>query len=334
MLQTVQVLRAAACLLVVAYHAEGGHWPNGAAGVDLFFVISGVVMQMSSAGLPARVFAVRRLRRLVPLYWTLSAAKLAIGLAWPATLAVARPGPWNMVASFLFIPARDGAGMVRPLLGVGWTLQFEMLFYALFAAALALRRPPARYVLPVLAVLTVAGFWRAPDWPPALSLANGLVAEFGVGMLLASAAPWLAGCKPPVGWLLVVAGAIFLLAVPSGGAWRFVCWGLPAAAIVAGALVLEAPWHGRVPRVALRLGASSYAIYLVHPFLVPALVVGLGGAPIAVVVAASLAGCAIAGWLVHRWFDQPVQAWLRGGVWRVRLRSPDRPPPATQLVEP
>jgi exopolysaccharide production protein ExoZ len=335
MLQTVQALRAAACLLVVAYHADGGRWPNGAAGVDLFFVISGLVMQMSSAGLAARVFMVHRLRRLVPLYWTLSAAKLAIGLVWPATLAVARPGAWNMVASFLFIPARDGAGLVRPLLGVGWTLQFEMLFYVLFAGALALRRRPAWVVLPILGALTIAGFWRVPAWPAALTLANGLVAEFGFGMILAMAAPCLAGLKPPVGWLLVLLGAIFLLAGPSGGAWRFVFWGLPAAAIVAGALVLEAPLRGRLPRIGLVLGDSSYAIYLVHPFLVPVLVVALGRAPIAVVVVASLVTCALAGWLVHHWFDEKVQARLRRGVWRLRFGSAaGRPAPSAQLVEP
>jgi peptidoglycan/LPS O-acetylase OafA/YrhL len=220
------------------------------------------------------------------------------------------------------------------LLGVGWTLQFEMLFYAVFAGALALRRPPAGVVLPILGVLTIVGFWRAPEWPAALTLANGLVAEFGFGMILASVAPWLARLKPPVGWLLVLIGALFLLAGPSGGAWRFVGWGLPAAAIVAGALVLEVPWHGRLPRVALRLGDASYAIYLVHPFLVPGVVVALGRAPIPIVVVASLVICAVAGWLVHRWFDERVQARLRAGVWRLRFRSAGRPRPAPQLGEP
>jgi peptidoglycan/LPS O-acetylase OafA/YrhL len=290
-------------------------------------------MQMSSAGLAARVFVVRRLRRLVPLYWTLTAVKLAIGLAWPATLAAARPGAWNMVASFLFIPARDGAGLVRPLLGVGWTLQFEMLFYLLFAAALALRRPPFRVVLPILAVLTCVGFWRGADWPAPLSLANGLVAEFGVGMILAGAAPRLARRVPSVGWLLVAVGAVLLAVAPSGGPWRFVCWGLPAAGIVAGALVLEAPWRGRLPGLALVLGDASYAIYLVHPFLVPVVVLALRGMPMPVVVGASLVGCGLAGWAVHRWFDQKMQAWLRGGASWVRSGSGSGPGAVAQFVE-
>ena len=59
-IRMVQALRAAACLLVVAFHAviyrPGAvrAWPNGATGVDLFFVISGYVMVVSSRRLIGR----------------------------------------------------------------------------------------------------------------------------------------------------------------------------------------------------------------------------------------------------------------------------------------
>ena len=82
-LLTVQVLRAAAALLVVGYHAAnqfGEHlvpaveiiWPNGSAGVDIFFVISGLVMVLSAerCGQVAggwQIFLRQRLTRIVPL---------------------------------------------------------------------------------------------------------------------------------------------------------------------------------------------------------------------------------------------------------------------------
>src|SRR5450755_3134559 len=68
---TIQALRAVAALLVVIYHAfdmwgervdtmsSGSSWANGAAGVDIFFVISGFVMVVSSRRLMSQAGAWR-----------------------------------------------------------------------------------------------------------------------------------------------------------------------------------------------------------------------------------------------------------------------------------
>jgi peptidoglycan/LPS O-acetylase OafA/YrhL len=97
----VQALRAVAALLVVAYHAveqwttrvpgygPGQFWPNGSAGVDIFFVISGLVMTISvqrNAGRahPARTFAKDRIIRIVPRYWIVTSLKIAAVMAVPA----------------------------------------------------------------------------------------------------------------------------------------------------------------------------------------------------------------------------------------------------------
>jgi peptidoglycan/LPS O-acetylase OafA/YrhL len=339
-IKTIQALRAAACLLVVAFHALDGRWANGAVGVDLFFVISGLVMGLSSRSLATRpdgwrIFTIRRLRRLIPLYWSLTGLKLAIGLALPATLAATRPGAWNIFASFLFIPSRDGAGLVRPVLGVGWTLQFEMLFYALYALALAWRKNTLGVLLPILLPLAIAGFWRANDWPAPLALANGMVLEFCMGLVLAALLARLKQMPPLGGWLLAAAGLALLTNLPSCGNWRFVCWGLPAACIVAGALVLEAPVGRRLPPFVLTLGEASYAIYLVHPFLVPSIVhasaawLGHGAASTVCAIIASLIVASAAGWLLDHLFDRKIQAWLRRPK-LVRSSAPLAPP---QLVE-
>src|SRR5438093_4622260 len=89
-LVSIQVLRAVAALAIIVAHFWGafeafGHpnpWPNfilGAAGVDLFFVISGFIMVYSSERMfgqptaPAQFFF-RRLARIVPLYWAVTTA--------------------------------------------------------------------------------------------------------------------------------------------------------------------------------------------------------------------------------------------------------------------
>ncbi len=354
---TVQALRGAACLLVVAYHALDAWagrlapprtadqlWPNGAGGVDLFFVISGFVMAISSGGfagpVDARRFLARRLRRLVPLYWTLTAAKLAILAAsvGPAFL----PGLWHVVASLLFVPSRDAAGVVRPVLGVGWTLQFEMLFYLVFAAWIWRRRASAAggglpMLLPVLLPLAVAGFFRRAGWPAPLALANGLVLEFCLGVALAG---WGWRPRPAIAAGAALLGAALLLGSPAPGPWRFALWGGPAALVLAGAVALEPALGRRMPRGVLALGEASYAIYLVHPFLVPPLARLLAarappGLALPALLAASLAASALVGLALDAWIDRPAQRWLaaRSQPAHAGRRGPlaDAPP---QFVQP
>jgi peptidoglycan/LPS O-acetylase OafA/YrhL len=313
-LGTVQALRAVACSLVVVYHATNyppgaaERWPNGAAGVDLFFAISGYVMMVSSRRQRAnphgaRHFLLQRARRIMPLYWLCTAAKLACVALVPMLAAQTRPTGWNLAASLFFIPARDRLGVVRPVLPVGWTLNFEALFYVLFAVALAARVHPL-WISPALLALAVAGFRRDAAWPAPLFWANGLVLEFAAGMALACVRWRVAPRAAP--WLLA-AGAMLLLTLPSAGPWRFLLWGVPAAAILAACLALEPSAGARLPAPLRSVGNASYAIYLVHPLIVPAL--ARHGA---LAAAASVPLSIGAGMLVHRWLDAPLQRRLAG----------------------
>ena len=156
MLILVQVLRGLAALAIAALHAQADaralaearglgftpllHLP-WAAGVDVFFVISGLIMVHASRGLFARegargTFLKRRLARIVPLYWAVTLLYLAVALTTPALLNSALLDPAPILASFLFIPFTRPDGAVQPLYSLGWTLNFEMLFYVLFAATI------------------------------------------------------------------------------------------------------------------------------------------------------------------------------------------------------
>jgi peptidoglycan/LPS O-acetylase OafA/YrhL len=346
-IRAVQALRAAACVMVVIYHAvtcQPGReqsMPNLAAGVDLFFVISGYVMVVSSRRLVGRGgwrrFLLHRARRIVPLYWLLTLVKLCLATLLPGLTPHTRPGVWNLVASLLFIPARDRLGVVRPILPVGWTLNFEALFYVLFAVALAARVHPL-WMSPFLCVLAVAGFWREPGWPAPSMLANGMVLEFAAGMVIGSkecsflkkrtkkllfraciASGPRVGPNPGATnksflvlffkkeLLLLYPLLALLLILPSAGPWRFLLWGGPAAAILAAALTLEDKLGPRLPRWLLAIGDASYAIYLVHPLIVPGLA-RHGVLAATVAVPASL----VAGVAVHAWLDAPLQRRLAG----------------------
>lgn len=93
----IQVLRGLAACMVVIHHStqrfanlvagsSTPFWENGASGVDLFFIISGLVMAISTLGRedkrhPAAVFLKRRFIRLVPMYWAITLLFIVITLA-------------------------------------------------------------------------------------------------------------------------------------------------------------------------------------------------------------------------------------------------------------
>lgn len=182
-LPQVQALRGLAAGLVVIDHAltfAVGHglpaepttriaWALGDLGVAVFFVISGFIMVVAtpeSVGLAdASAFLRRRAIRVIPLYWICTAAAIAlIGLgvwrsASPASVE-------TIVKSALFIPYQDATGWPRPILGPGWTLNYEAFFYLLFAVSLlAPRRVGLFALIGLLCALSVAGVLLAPTDP-------------------------------------------------------------------------------------------------------------------------------------------------------------------------
>ncbi len=326
----VQALRAVAASLVVVHHSitmwmhgimhQPGtpRWPNGAAGVDIFFVISGFVMAISLPGLAgkrnkASIFLWRRSTRIVPLYWaaiTLTIVEIELGPGSGVTRALT---PWRIAASYLFIPSRDGTGQMFPIMAVGWTLNYEALFYLLFAAALALKVSPLAFLTPCLTALALLGMERTAGWPDITSLASPIVIEFLFGMILAHFAARRKLPGNACGLALLIGGFLVLMLMPQLP-WNLgiLPWGLPAAAMVTGAVAIEDAWGGRLPQWLLEAGDASYALYLSHTFVLPYLIIGI--ASLGVTGAASLAasillGLAIsfpAALLIHRYLEKPL----------------------------
>jgi exopolysaccharide production protein ExoZ len=116
-----------------------------------------------------------------------------------------------------------------------------------------------------------------------------------------------------LGLLLAVAG--FLIFGVEGSAfhpldsYRIFIWGLPAVLIVTGGLSLEAA--GKVKSIPLlrHIGDASFSIYLLHNIVVPA--VGLLPLPVAAKAALALASTCVVGFLAYRYFEIPVNRFLR-----------------------
>ena len=108
--------------------------------VYLFYIISGFVVMLSTRSPEKKkFFLTRRLIRTLPLYWGLTFATFAAGLVFPSFLGY-KPTAEQLIKSLLFIPyartTAKGSTAIRPLVGLGHTLQMEMLFYILFLIAI------------------------------------------------------------------------------------------------------------------------------------------------------------------------------------------------------
>ena len=279
----IQALRFLAAILVVMTHATlytterldpaFGIWSPGAAGVDIFFVISGFVMVVSSRKLMTQpggwlVFAKRRLIRVVPLYWLGTTLKVAALLAVPLLVVHAKLSFYQVVTSYLFFPARNAEGGLEPLMGVGWTLNYEMFFYMVFTLALLLRLDIYWFIGTTLGICAFGSLLPNIESDALTFYFNPIVLEFFGGMLLARVAatwrfPWWA-CLAAF-----AAGLALLLALFGGPFPRFIESGVPALLVVSGAVFGERWLAGRIPNFLLKLGAASYSLYLFHPLVAP-----------------------------------------------------------------
>ena len=359
----IQILRAVAALMVVVSHAQDDaqfravqrgmefhrvfpvRWD---AGVDLFFVISGFIMVHASHKLfatrgAAWAFLQRRWIRIVPLYWFFTAVQLA-ALAYEVLGGRGIfPRLDEIVASLGFFPfARPADGAPRPISALGWTLNYEMFFYFVFSMFLFLPRLRAvvGVSLALLAISMVAAFM--PTRATALEFWGDLIIfEFAFGMALALV--WRAGWRMPrmasSGLVIVSIGALVLdgwfspvlapSAVEVNGWQRLLSAGVPMAMLLGGLILMTPmlPLRGPLAAFAKKLGNASFALYLVHPFVITLtgkvygflVLKGLGLASLGLwpMVICELVLAIPAALLVHEWLELPVTRWLQG-----RLQSP------------
>jgi len=285
-LLTVQALRAVAAASVVLHHdlavlvRKAGYPPTfsvvGAAGVDLFFVISGFVMVYThfdafTAPGAATSFARRRVVRIAPLYWIVTTVTVVLLIAVPSLFSSVKLDWTNVVCSYFFLLSQMPSGDINTVVIVGWTLCFEAYFYVVFALLLNL---PRRYFLAASGFIFCVGLvigtlYNVPPW--ATVAVRPLLFEFYFGAVLAFL--FVAGFALPLGIAILAIGLGATATVftdPANNDWlRILVWGVPAGLMVAGSVSLERV-DIRVPKILLALGASSYSLYLTHPFAVSA----------------------------------------------------------------
>ncbi|OIV36175.1 acyltransferase [Mangrovactinospora gilvigrisea] len=352
-------LRLVAALAVCLYHYAGRGGPVTAAwggdprtlfpalrpvavygclGVELFFVISGFVICLSSWGRTVGAFARSRVSRLFPAYWVAVVLVTAVFLV--VRFPGERPAPASDILANLTM-SQSGLGAHR-VLGVCWTLWIEAKFYLLWAVAVVWRGVTYRRAL--------AFGWL---WLAAVVLTGGLKSQPLVDQLLIPQyAPFFIGGLAlhlvhrfggaPQTWGLV--GAAFLVGQyqdvqSSTGNGRthlgIIIADLMAFLLVAGVALGWFDWAKW--RWLTTAGALTYPFYLIHEHLGWVAVRELrlrAGLPDAAVLPLTVAVMLALAWLLHRWVEQPLGPWLKRALARMPARLPAEPVPEPRPVEP
>jgi peptidoglycan/LPS O-acetylase OafA/YrhL len=338
----VHLLRAAAALAVMIAHAHQSaleigigdyvpDFPIGAAGVDLFFVISGFVIFQNATLMFAR--APENFWHGAAAFWI----RRAIRIALPAWATVAAIGAMQGASGAHGASLSDLAAAVgfyadfhwgdcwAGLTSCGdslvashfWSLAVEMQFYAL--APLLVLLPPRALTLSGLAFLALGAvsarpagqFWWAvrPD---------GLIVGVMLASQVAQRAAWLANL-PRVflglaAYWLVVASILARVLSNAGSGFGLVAIAAIFGVVVASAVMRDRPAARGRASVARKLGELSYSAYLVHLPLLWGVHAALDGlAPVAVSTTVALAAVAIATIGLDRWVTRPAAAFARRG---------------------
>lgn len=243
-------------------------------GVCIFFVISGFVMYVTGRNLSPSDFAWRRVARIVPLYWSVTLAVCALALLDPHVLHRTDLTASYLVKSLLFVPyANPGhGGELFPVLVPGWTLNYEMAFYSLFALTLF---APARWrawlIGAAISAAAVLGLLYPRERMYSIwgFYTGAIVLLFAAGVLLGviyihardgkrdlHVPKWICAASVVLGFWVILAD------LP-----HFPLWQLAGSIVIVGGVLAWEYQYG-LPRwrVPLLLGDASYSIYLVHLF--------------------------------------------------------------------
>ena len=320
----VQYARAFAVLGVLYYHlspalAERSTDPDpivamvGAAGVDLFFVISGFIISVVAPRTPrsnADRFLLARFWRVAPLYWLVTIV-LFLTLIIEPGLSRSSSADWGqLVHSLLFIPeesARPPFPIPVPILIVGWTLNYEMFFYAVVAVSIGLfgRRGPSMAAL-LLVAFVALGLAIGPENGHLRFYSDPILLEFAMGVLchyVYVRTDRTAHTRLGFALLLVGIAILALQFEAPEDELRALRWGVPSSMMLLGGL-----YSVRYRNEALkRIGDWSYAIYLTHFPLVSLMArLGTDDVPGWAYYVGTTALVLFVGWVVHRAVERPL----------------------------
>jgi peptidoglycan/LPS O-acetylase OafA/YrhL len=290
-LELLQVFRGLAALIVVVHHIcgsnffyldyimLGGTMKAGWNGVDFFFVLSGFIItyiHYKDLGHREKIrsYLTKRVIRIYPSYWIFTA--IAIVMLLLAHSLDTKSTSFFLKSLFL-IPQQE-----VPIVGVAWSLYYEIIFYAVFAIYLLLgKRFFFGGIVLHLSLIVYAHFH--PDCFQDIRLLNVLSNNFNVEFLI--------GCLVGVVFLhipftvlasyrlvLLIVGALLFaftwhlsLVDPHFNKSSMYCrlfYGLASAMLILSSGSFAGISQSKIGQLFLKIGDASYVLYLSHGLIV------------------------------------------------------------------
>jgi len=299
-LESIQHLRGIAALLVVFIH-----FPtplarfSGSIGVDIFFFISGFIIfiTIDKSGYYNKpvTFLKKRLLRIIPLYFlvttlfillniTLNTFKLEREANIPVDMSLE-----TVLKSYLFIPISYDGSYRDPLVFLGWTLNFEMLFYILTFFLLIIFRK--KFFVPLVSLLVALGSTKyiIGDFSNVYLdfLTSPFLLYFAIGLLLGKYHVFIkdkiSSFVEPLLFIVLYVFFIVMIAKDAGYFFegmpretvvyngkeipRILIWGVPSFIVLISYFTLASK-YGITNTYLSKLGDRSYSIYLLQIFFI------------------------------------------------------------------
>jgi len=274
MLKNLQLLRAFAALFVVFRHYNLLDSKTGDFGVDIFFVISGFIISFTVEK-NSEQFFLKRLLRIAPMYYLITLFVIAMWFLKPNVFHRTYIDIPSVIKSFLFIPySRD------PVVGLGYTLNYEMYFYLLVACFLKFTNTAKQALICTgffIVFIFIINNMFLGQFVVLNFYSKDVVFEFIYGIILYFIYKNLNGRallnnSLYYGLALCILSVVFMVYVGYPQVplhYRAFLFGIPAFIICAFFVFSE----GRIRTDSVyhyfyKLGNASYTMYLIHPFVI------------------------------------------------------------------
>jgi peptidoglycan/LPS O-acetylase OafA/YrhL len=259
----------------------------GSTGVDLFFPISGFIMTLIVPSYEVKggwkTFIKKRAIRILPIYYLICLiAVLKVVITKEETVPLDR-----IIKSLFTFPFINNSKL---LLGVAWTLAYELYFYIIIALLLLVSKNKV-IVKGLVIMLTLPALYIlfSPTSAFFNFILNPLLLEFGLGIIagicykhltkgkIASLKfKWLSVIIIILGLTMVI-GRIFYrpesfnffgLAINKEVEfYRVILSGMPCTILLFGVVLSEFAYRYSVPRLLVLIGDASYSCYLIHVYI-------------------------------------------------------------------
>ncbi|QMR44498.1 acyltransferase [Citrobacter freundii] len=293
MIKSIHYMRGIAALMVFFYHERAmlngvyaqsniGSllFSNGYFGVDLFFMISGFVILLSTENDgSSSSFALKRFFRIFPTYWVGILLMIAVIIITGAK-EINAP---MLLKSLLLIPYDSTA--VPPFFGfslisTAWTLTFEILFYLIFMASMTFSHKYRAEICGSIITITFMVLFTLSDRESMFSayarnngvifdnvfilkiLASPMMLEFVFGMLVFKIRKHLSFISPFILYIASLVAVSMLYQLTGHGPLGVA---IPCAIIFISAILIDQKLPIKDNVFMNRLGDLSYSFYITHP---------------------------------------------------------------------